>query len=113
MRSLPRRVSTTTVVFFVAVCMFIGSALPSAQLAGETLVGRLATVEPANRRVTVVPEGEVDLVEMFVAADGKLAHEERDLTLADLVIQVGRRVLVSYRVEGDRRIADSITVDPE
>ena len=79
----------------------------------ETLIGRLATVEPANRRVTVLPEGEAELVEMFVADDGEVAHDERPLTLADLVIQVGRRVMVVYRFHGERRIADSITVEPE
>jgi hypothetical protein len=34
------------------------------------------------------------------------------LTLSDLVIEVGRRVTVRYRVENDRRIAESIIVDP-
>jgi hypothetical protein len=29
------------------------------------------------------------------------------------VIQVGRRVTMRYRVEGDRRIADSVIVEPE
>jgi hypothetical protein len=78
-----------------------------------TLAGRLATVEPANRRVTVVPEGEVDLVELFVSAEGQVAEDSRTLTLADLVIQVGRRVTVQYRTDGGRRIADRIIVEPD
>jgi hypothetical protein len=44
-----------------------------------------------------VPEGEVRLVEMFVAEDGELRLEEQPLTISDLVIHVGRRVSVTYR----------------
>jgi hypothetical protein len=113
MRSVPRALSGTTVVFFVAMCTCVGTIAARAHQDAQTLVGRLATVEPAKRRVTMVPEGEVDLVEMFVAEDGEVAHEERALTLADLVIQVGQRVAVVYRLEGDRRIVARIIVEPD
>lgn len=77
------------------------------------LVGRLATVEPASRRVTFVPEGEVRRVEVFVAERGTVIHDDSELTLADLVIQVGRRVTVLSRLQDNRRIADRIIVEPE
>jgi hypothetical protein len=77
------------------------------------VVGRLATVEPSNRRVTIVPEGEVELVEMFVAADGRVERDGRSLSLADLVIEVGRRVTVSYRVTDGRRLVERIVVEDQ
>jgi hypothetical protein len=77
------------------------------------LIGRLATVEPAARRLTFVPEGEVDLVEVFVAEDGSVHHDGRELSLSELVVRVGRVVKVSYRTDGERRIAESVIVEPE
>lgn len=79
----------------------------------SALVGRLATVEPSNRRVTIVPEGEVDLIEMFVAEEGEVRQDEDTLTLADLVIQVGRRVTVHYQLDGSRRLVQRIIVEPD
>jgi hypothetical protein len=81
--------------------------------AAESLSGRLAFVEPALRRIAVIADGEVRLSELFVADDSELRQGDRELTLEELVIQVGRRVTVRYRVEGDRRIADSVIVAPE
>jgi hypothetical protein len=63
--------------------------------------------------VTLVPEGEVRRVEVFVAERGSVIHGESELTLTDLVIQVGRRVQVLYRMENDRRVADRIIIEPE
>jgi hypothetical protein len=76
-------------------------------------VGRLATVEPAGRRVTLLPEGSADLEELMVAADAEIRQGERLLTLEELVIQVGRRVTVQYREFNGRRMVRSIIVDPE
>jgi hypothetical protein len=81
------------------------------QAAGDALVGRLATVEPIIRRLTVVPEGEASLVEIFVAEDGEVRQGERRLTLSELVIEVGRRVTIRYRLDADRRIATRVTVE--
>ncbi len=61
----------------------------------------------------MLPEGEVKLVELLVADDGKVRQGDREVTLSDLVIQVGRRVTIRYRVEGERRHAESIIVEPE
>ena len=80
------------------------------------MTGRLATVEPGNRRLTIVPTGEIRRVEFFVAEDGEVLHVDRKLTLPDLVIQVGRRVTITYRVEpadGMRRVAMRIIVQPD
>lgn len=83
------------------------------QTAMPVVVGRLATVEPALGRVTVIPEGEVNLVEMFVDETGRVEREGETLTLAELVIEVGRRVTVRYRVSDGRRLVEHITVEPE
>jgi hypothetical protein len=81
--------------------------------AAESLLGRLAFVEPSLRRIAVVPDGEVRLLELVVTDDSEVRQGDRELTLPELVIQVGRRVTVRYRVEGDRRIAESVIVEPE
>jgi hypothetical protein len=81
--------------------------------AAESLSGRLAFVEPSLRRIALIPDGEVRLSEFLVADEAELRQGERQLTLEELVIQVGRRVTMRYRVEGDRRIADSVIVEPE
>ena len=80
--------------------------------AEQTVLGRLAFVEPSLRRISVVPDGEVRMSELFVDDDTDLRQGDRVLTLSDLVIEVGRRVTVRYRIDGDRRIAESIIVDP-
>lgn len=109
-----REVSKGFAVFFVGLCMLIHAAATEGwQAAPTNLTGRLATVEPANRRVTLIPEGEVDLLELFVAEGGVVAQDDRPLTLADLVLRVGRRITVTYRAEGSRRIADRIIVEGE
>ena len=78
-----------------------------------SLTGRLATVEPAARRITVVPDGAVDLVELFVAPEGKVTQGDRELSLAELVIQTGRRVQIDYYADGMRRLALRVTVEAE
>jgi hypothetical protein len=80
--------------------------------AGQSLTGRLAFVEPALERITIVPDGEVHLFDLLVEDGSEVRQGDRVLTLSDLVIEVGRRVTVRYRVDGDRRIAESIIVDP-
>jgi hypothetical protein len=82
-----------------------------AQPAETILNGRLATVEPASRRITVVSDGEADLTEMFVAEEAEVRVDKRPVTLSELVIQVGQRVSVTYLMEGARRIARVISVE--
>jgi hypothetical protein len=114
MRCCSRLALAVCVVFIAVVCTRADELAPDdAQPVSSAVEARLATVEPANRRVTVVPSGEVKLMELFVAAEGHVAEESRTLTLADLVIRVGRRVTVHFRIEGDRRIADRIIVQPD
>jgi hypothetical protein len=81
---------------------------------GGTVTGRLATVEPALRRITILPEGESATVELDLAPDATIVHLERadrELTLPALVIEVGSRVVIDYRLEGDRKIAARVTVE--
>lgn len=95
--------------------MLGAEALSSAQeqSTAESLTGRLATVEPSRRRLTILPQGEAQLVELFVAVDGDLRNEDKPMTLADLVIQVGRRVAVHYRLDGVRRVVERLIVEPD
>jgi hypothetical protein len=65
------------------------------------------------RRLAVLPDGEIKLVELLVADDSDVRLGDTEATLSDLVIQVGRRVTVHYRVENERRIAESVIVEPE
>jgi hypothetical protein len=99
--------------FFAAMCMLISTQTGIArQEAPPAVSGRLATVEPGNRRITILPEGEVRTVEMFVTDKSAVVHEDRSITLSDLVLQVGRRITVHFRVVGNRRVAERIIVDP-
>jgi hypothetical protein len=77
------------------------------------LAGRLATVEPDKRRLTVVVDGEVALSEVLVSDAARIMHDARQITLSDLVILVGRKVEVAYRLQDDRRIADHVIVAPD
>ena len=103
----------SVVVLSVAAVLSIAAAASRVQqaTAGTSLLGRLATVEPALRRVTVLPKGEVNLMELFVAPDAELLDGERKVSLPELVTQVGRRVAVSYDVENGRRVIRSLTVE--
>jgi len=74
------------------------------------MMGRLATVQPSLRIITVLPEGATEIVELALAPDAKIIHLDRELTLAALVIEVGSQVVIDYRIEGDRKIASRITV---
>ena len=71
-----------------------------------SIAGRLATVEPAQRRITLVPIGESRMVELQVAERAVIMHAERALTLTELVVEVGSLVQVDYRNEGEHRIAE-------
>ena len=77
------------------------------------MLGRLASVQPGLRRITVLPDGDFRLSDVFIADDSKVREGDREVTLPDLVLLVGRRVTVRYRVDGDRRIATSVIVEPE
>ena len=77
------------------------------------LLGRLATVEPAARRIAVLPDGQANLIELILDDAGEVRQEDRELTLSELVILVGRRVSIRYRLENDRRVAQSVIVEPE
>lgn len=78
----------------------------------QVVTGRLATVEPAIRRLTIVPDGEVDLVEFFVAEDAELHRAGKPLTLAQLVIDTGARVALHYVVRDGLNLVRVVTVDP-
>ena len=104
----PRRVACAAVVTVV-----MSSVLNGGQTSAQTIVGRLAIVEPSAARITVVVAGEVDLKAMAVARDAEIRQGERRLTLSELVIEVGRRVTITYRDEQGQPVATSINVEPE
>ena len=76
-----------------------------------TVSGRLATVEPARRRITLVPIGESHIVELVIAERTEIMHAERAMSLPELVREVRSLVTVAYRFEGDRRVAERITIE--
>ena len=78
-----------------------------------SLRGRLAFVEPAARRIAVLPDQEVHLVEMILDDDGAVRYQDRELTLSELVVLVGQRVSIRYRIEREVWVAHDIIVDPE
>lgn len=98
-------------------CTMIDAAgqlsVQSAATADGSISGYLATVEPAQRRITLVPLGESRTVELHVADHAAIMHAERGLTLTELVVEVGRLVEVHYRQDGDRRIAERVTIQGE
>jgi hypothetical protein len=103
-------------LFVAAMCILLISSTSAAQdVASDnsSITGRLATVEPTVRRLTMIADGEVNLVEVFVAEDAAVVEDGRTLTLAQLVIRTGRRVTMAIRREGERRIATAVTVEPE
>ena len=83
---------------------------PLAQPEGS-LSGRLATVEPRTRRLTLVAEGEIDLTEVILDTDGQVRQGEEVISLSDLVVLVGSRVSVRYRVENGVKVAETVTVE--
>ena len=79
----------------------------------ETVTGRLAIVEPTAARITVIADGEVELRSLNVAPDAQIRRGNEELTLSELVIQVGHRVAVRFRTDEGAVIATEITVEPE
>lgn len=98
----------------VAICMLSAESSIAGGArhgSGDVLAGRLATVEPAARRVTVVPDGAEHRVEVLVAAGAEISERNGRLSMAELVTRTGRRVRVEFRVEGERRVVDRLTVE--
>jgi hypothetical protein len=95
-----------TSVFGVA-----ASSRQSQSVEASTLMGRLATVEPRARRISVVADDSADRIELLVDENSEILHESQDLPLSDLVMQVGSRVKIRYRMENGVRVALSITVE--
>ena len=113
-RDFLRAVCTTLasmMVFFLLSAAAIGSGGQAP--ADQSLRGRLASVQPGLRRITVLPEGDIRLSDVFIADHSEVRQGDREVTLSDLVLLVGRRVKVRYRLDGDRRIAASVIVEPE
>jgi hypothetical protein len=109
------QVLATAIVFAMLVTAAFGETASPHQVqppSESLLMGRLATVEPRARRISVVADDSADRLELLVAEDGEILRESEELTLSDLVIQVGSRVTVRYRLEGGVRIASRITVEP-
>ena len=97
----------------ISLLLLQGAGPQSQEAAQESaLVGRIATVEPTARRVSIVPEGETDRVELILQEDGEIVLDGEELSLSDLVIHTGSRVTVRFRVANGTRVARSITVEP-
>ena len=82
------------------------------ELQDLSLSGRLATVEPSARRLTMIPENQVDRIELLLGDGAEIFQQEKKLSLSELVIEVGRRITVRYRMNNGVREARSITVEP-
>ncbi len=108
-----RRRCTPAAILFAVVCMLgTGSRLDAQEATSSQMAsGRLATVEPSLRRVTLVPDGEIRLFELFLAESGEISHDDRTVSLSELVLHVGRRVTVKYRQEGDRHLVEQLIVE--
>jgi hypothetical protein len=61
----------------------------------------------------VLPDGAIRLSDVFITDDSEVRQGDREVTPSELVLLVGRRVRVRYRLDGDRRIAASVIVEPE
>ncbi len=113
--SAPSPVAGPAVALALLIVLSFGSDASPQQSPPPTesvLKGRLATVEPGARRISLIPDESADRLEMVVTEDGAIVQETEELTLSDLVIHVGRRVTVNYSMESGVRIARSITVEP-
>ena len=109
-RHLSSRMAILIVTVLVATTVSAGSqGVPAQQ--ESSLLGRLATVEPKARRLTVVAEGEILLTEVIVDAEGQVRQGEDEISLSDLVGLVGSRVTVLYRLENGVKIARTVTVE--
>jgi hypothetical protein len=73
--------------------------------------GRLATVEPAASRITIVPKDGSIMVELAVVDATTILLDEQSLTLSDLVLHVGTRVWIDYREDAGMMIADAIRIE--
>lgn len=96
-------------IFAFTVAALSGQPSPT----DPALTGRLATVEPSARRISLIPEGQAERYELMLAEDTEILQESNKLTVSELVIQVGSRVKVRYREENGVRIVRSITVEPQ
>ena len=93
--------------------LLVAWTVVTSQLTGDVVSGRLAIVEPSAARISLLATGEVKLREIAVAPDAEIRQGDRSLSLSELVIEIGRRVTVRFRTDGDRTVATNITVEPE
>lgn len=111
-RSFFRQLVTLGAITLSVLLSFSWPAAAGQEQSGDppALIGRLATVEPSTRRITMIREGDVDLIELFVSDDAVVELGDRQVTLTQLVIEAGRRITVNYRLDGERRVAVRIIV---
>src|SRR5262245_25522262 len=79
-------------ILMVALASVITSATQPAATDELSAVGRLATVEPAKRRVTMVADGESKQTELILDPAARVLQGDVEITLSDLVGMVGNRV---------------------
>lgn len=113
LRRLSARAAVLAAAIHAAMALLGSEAAAAAQPETSTMVGRIATVEPAGARIAVLPQDESQLAELMVAADAVIRHGERPITLSELVILVGSRVTIEYRTENGRRVSQAIIVEPD
>ena len=76
----------------------------------QSVTGRLAIVQPALGLVSILPDGEATTVELVVPPEAIILEAERQMSLVQLVVEVGRVVAVEYVVDANRRVATRITL---
>jgi hypothetical protein len=76
----------------------------------QSVTGRLAIVQPALGVVSILPDGESTTVELVVSPEAIILEAERQMSLVDLVVEVGRVVAVEYVADANRRVATRITL---
>jgi hypothetical protein len=103
--------SLSVLVLFAVLGAVAGAAAWQESAGATILVGRLATVEPANRRITLVVDGEESLTAVHVHEEAVVRDGEEGISLAQLVTLVGSRVTLSYEMQDGVRVTRSLIVE--
>jgi len=98
-------------LFAIALTAGAGSSGDVPVVEDPAFIGRLAGVETATGRLTLVPDGQTTMVDLILDAEGRIWKASRELSLAELAAQISSRIKVRYHLDAGRRIARSVTVE--
>jgi hypothetical protein len=76
-----------------------------------SIIGRLTAVDLAARRLTMVPDGAPQTIDLVLAPDAEVWQGHTRLSRRALAAHEGYRIKVRYRFDGDERRARSVTVE--